>query len=135
MIEKVITLPNRDEMLERLLKVSDNSHLQERFYPILLKQAGQERVLQGIVMMLALAIHDYVEGMPPVMANLMYMQAPDFIDALVSDAETAKESKELSLRGPLRDQVSEDTMSRARAPCETRFRLGLYLFLKSLKLS
>ena len=93
MSEKVITLPNRDEMLERLVKVSDNSHLQERFYPILLKQAGQERVAQGIVMMLALAIHDYVEGMPPVMANLMYMQAPDFIDALVSDPETAKEAK------------------------------------------
>ena len=93
MSEKVITLPNRDEMLKRLLKVSDNSHMQERFYPILLKQAGQERVARGIVMMLALAIHDHVEGMPPVMANLMYMQAPDFIDALVSDAETAKAAK------------------------------------------
>jgi len=93
MSEKVITLPNRDEMLERLLKVDDNSHTQEGFYPILLKQAGQERVAQGIVMMLALAIHNYVEGMPPFMANLMYMLAPDFIDALVSDAETAKEAK------------------------------------------
>ena len=93
MNEKVITLPNRDEMLERLVKVSDNSHLQERFYPILLKQAGQERVALGIVMMLALATHDYVKGMPAVMANLMYMQAPGFIDALVSDPETAKEAK------------------------------------------
>ncbi|MEX2145048.1 MAG: hypothetical protein WD712_01590 [Candidatus Spechtbacterales bacterium] len=93
MSEKVITLPNRDEILARLVKVSDNSHLQERFYPILLKQAGQELVAQGIVMMLVLAIHDYVEGMPPVMANLMYMEAPGFIDALVSDPETAEEAK------------------------------------------
>ena len=92
--EKVITLPNREEMLARLIKVSDNSHLQERFYPILLKVAGQERVPQGIVKMLALAIHDYTEGMPPMIANLMYMQAPGFIDALVTDPEAAKEAKD-----------------------------------------
>src|SRR3989338_1204034 len=93
--QKVIALPNREEMLARLIKVSDNSHLQERFYPILLKAAGQERVPQGIVMMLALAIHDYTEGMPPMMANLMYMQAPGFIDALVTDPEAAQEAKGL----------------------------------------
>lgn len=93
--EKVITLPNREEMLARLIKISDNSLLQERFYPILLKSAGQERVPQGIVMMLALAIHNYTEGMPPVMANLMYMQAPGFIDALVTDPEAAQEAKGL----------------------------------------
>jgi len=93
MNEKVITLPNRDEMLERLLKVSNDSHKQQNFYPILLKKAGQELVAQGVVLMLALAIHDYVEGMPPVMVNLMYMEAPDLIDALVIDAETAEEAK------------------------------------------
>ena len=91
--EKVITLPNREEMLARLIKVSDNSHLQDRFYPILLEAAGQERVPQGIVMMLAFAIHDYTEGMLPMMTNVMYMQAPGFIDALVSDPEAAKEAK------------------------------------------
>ena len=93
--EKVITLPNREEMLARLVKVSDNLHLQERFYPILLESAGQERVPQGVVMMLALAIHDHTEGMPPMMANLMYKQAPGFIDALVTDPEAAKEAKSL----------------------------------------
>lgn len=93
MEERVITLPDQDEMLKRLLKVNDNSHLQEWFYPILLKQAGQECVSQDIVMMLALAIHDYTEGMPPAMANLMYRQVPKFIDALVSDEEIAQEAK------------------------------------------
>lgn len=94
MSEKVIILPNRDEMLARLLKVNDGSHLQERFYPTLLEQAGQERVAQGVVMMLVFAIHDYVEGLPPAMAGLMYKQAPDFIDALVNDPEIAKEAKD-----------------------------------------
>ena len=49
MSRKVITLPNRDEMIERLVKVNDDSRLQERFYPILLKQAGQKYAAQDIV--------------------------------------------------------------------------------------
>src|SRR3989344_5470785 len=94
MSEKIITLPNREEMLQRLLKVNDDSHAQEKFYPILLAEAGRELVAQGVVMMLALAIHDYTEGLPPVMVSLMYMHAPRFIDALVDDVETAKEAKD-----------------------------------------
>src|SRR3989344_4313266 len=93
MSEKVITLPNREEILQRLLWVSDDSDMQERFYPILLKSAGQKRVAQGVVMMLALAIYDYVEGMPPVVANLMYIQAPQFIEALVDDPKVAEQAK------------------------------------------
>ena len=91
--EKVITLPNREEMLARLLKVNDNSHMQEKFYPILLEDAGQKRVALGVVTMLALAIHDYTKGMPPIMASTLYMEAPHFIDALVDDPEAAKEAK------------------------------------------
>ena len=67
MNKKTVTLPDRDEMLKRLLKVSNDSHAQERFYPILLQSAGRVLVAQGVVMMLALAIHDYTEGMPPMM--------------------------------------------------------------------
>lgn len=91
--EKVIILPSREEMLARLLRVNDNSHMQEKFYPILLKDAGQERVALGVVMMLAMAIHDYTKGMPPIMASTLYMEAPHFIDALVDDPEAAKEAK------------------------------------------
>ena len=40
MNDKVITLPDAESMLQRLNKVDDNSHLQERFYPLLLKNAG-----------------------------------------------------------------------------------------------
>ena len=87
--ETVITLPNREEMMERLLKVNDASHLQQKFYPHLLKHAGQERVPHGIVVMLALAINDYTTGMPAIMVNSMYMQATKFIEALVVDPEIA----------------------------------------------
>ena len=92
--DKAITLPNREEMLQRLLKVNNEGHLTEKFYPILLRDAGQQRVGAGVVMMLALAIHDYTEGMPPIMANAMYMKAPEFIDALIDDKEVAKNAKD-----------------------------------------
>lgn len=93
MSEKVINLPNRDDMQRRLLAVDDNSHLQERFYPLLLKHAGEKLVAQGVVMLLALSIHDYTEGMPPMMSGLMYMRADDYVDALVDDTEVADAAK------------------------------------------
>lgn len=93
MNENVITLPSREEMLERLLKVSNVSHVRQKFYPHLLKHAGQERVPQGVVMMLVLAISDYTTGLPSIVANQMYMQAPQFIEALVVDSKTAEEAK------------------------------------------
>ena len=102
MSEKTIVLPTREDMLRRLIAVRDNSHYQERFYPILLKAAGQRRVAQGVVMMFTLAIHDYTQGLPPMMANLVYMDVPEFIDALVDDKEVAEEAKtflEQALKG------------------------------------
>jgi hypothetical protein len=56
------TLPNKDEMLARLIAVDDNSHLQQKFYPRLLKNAGTVKVPMGVVMMLTLAIHDLHGG-------------------------------------------------------------------------
>jgi hypothetical protein len=93
MSEKVITLPEAEEMKRRLLSVDDNSHMQQKFYPILLKQAGQERVGMDVVMMLALAIHDYTEGMPAIMSNMLYMRADEFVDALIEDEDVATEAK------------------------------------------
>lgn len=93
MKERLITLPNREEMLERLKKVNDVDHTRQKFFPVLLKEAGRELLPQGVVMMLAIAIHNYTEGMPSMMSSLMYMSAPMYIDALVSDPEAAEEAK------------------------------------------
>jgi uncharacterized membrane-anchored protein YjiN (DUF445 family) len=93
MNKKKVTLPDRDEMLKRLLKVSSDPHAQNRFYPILLQSAGQELVAHGVVMMIVLAIYDYTNNMSPAMSNLMYMQAPRIIEALVDDEEIATEAK------------------------------------------
>lgn len=80
--EKLITLPDEAEMLERLKAVSDEPHLVERFYPILLKNAGQEKTPQGVELIVALAIYDYVKDLPPVMSALMNMRMEDFVEAL-----------------------------------------------------
>ena len=93
MPDKTFTLPSKDKMLQRLLKVDDNNHFRERFYPKLLREAGSEKVAIGVVMLLQLAIYDYTEGMPPAMGAIMNMRMPDFIDALCPNEEAAKEAK------------------------------------------
>ncbi len=93
MSDKTFNLPAKEEMLQRLLKVDDNSHAQEKFYPLLTKHGGEQRVAMGVVLMLQLAIHDYTQGMPAMMMSLLNMRMNDFIDALCPDAEIAAEAK------------------------------------------
>ncbi len=93
MTDKTFNLPSKEEMLARLLKVDDNGHFQERFYPKLLKEAGQQKVAMGVVMLLQLAIYDYTQGMPAMMVSLLNMRMNDFIDALCPDEEIAAEAK------------------------------------------
>lgn len=100
MNDKVITLPNREEMLKRLLEVKCSSFTQQKFYPILLESAGEKKDAVEVVSMLALAIDDYTEGLPPMISYLMYRQANHFIDALINDAEVAQQARDF-LQGAL----------------------------------
>lgn len=93
-MEKTITLPSKERMLERLIAVNDNTHLKERFYPKLLREAGNQKVAMGVVLMIQLAIHDYAQGMPPSVAVAMQLMVDRLIDALVEDAGVAQEAKE-----------------------------------------
>jgi hypothetical protein len=90
---KVITLPNREEMLKRLLLVDADGYLVEKFYPLLLKDAGRQLVAKGVVMLFIQTLHDYTDGMPPMMWSVMFSRVPDYIDALVDDKEVATEAK------------------------------------------
>lgn len=91
--ETRITLPDAETMMARLKEVSDESHGVERFYPLLTKYAGEERVPMGIIMMLQLAIHDYTNGMPPMMVGMLNMNMERYIDALIIDESAASEAK------------------------------------------
>ncbi|OGJ01311.1 hypothetical protein A3I95_02330 [Candidatus Nomurabacteria bacterium RIFCSPLOWO2_02_FULL_44_12] len=90
-------------MLKRLLSVSNEPHFQERFYPILLESAGGELRAPGVVVMFALAIHDYTEGMPPMIEQSVYMMVPRFVDALIDDKEVAKQAKDFLASATSRD--------------------------------
>lgn len=92
--DKVVTLPGAQEIIERLKKVSDDPYMAEKFYPMIAEEARRELVAQGIVMMLTLKIYDFVaSGYPEVMANLLHMYVPRYIDALVDDKEVAEAAK------------------------------------------
>jgi len=90
---KTINLPSQDEMLQRLLTVDDDNHIQQKFYPMLLQAAGSQKVAVGVVMLLQLAMYDYTESLPPAIGAIMKMQMPSFIDALCPDGEVAKDAK------------------------------------------
>ncbi len=91
--ETRITLPDAETIMSRLKAVNDDSHCVQKFYPLLAKNGGQERVPMGIVMMLQLAVHDYTEGMPPMMVAVLNMNMDGYIDALVPDQDAAAEAK------------------------------------------
>lgn len=93
MSDKVIALPECEEMTAALIGVFDNDHAIQKLYPRICEYlAGQEKVAMGVVMGLTLAIYDYTEGMPPVMSNLVHMYMPNFIEAIVPDEEVRQEA-------------------------------------------
>jgi hypothetical protein len=93
MSDKTFNLPSKEEMLERLLKVDNNPHAQQKFYPMLTKHGGKQTMAMGVVLTLQLAIHDYTQGMPAMMVSLLNMRMNDYIEALCPDEEIAAEAK------------------------------------------
>ena len=91
--ETLITLPDAETMMARLKEVSDEKHYIEKFYPLLTKQAGQERVPIGIVMMLQLTIYEYTKGLPRIIVAMLNMNMERYIDALVLDESAAAQVK------------------------------------------
>lgn len=92
--DKIIILPNKEEMFERLLKVNDTDYNQRKFYPSLLENAGKEKSVQDIVTMFMSIIYKRIPYMK-ITLTLVYRQADDFVDALVDDAEMAQQTKDL----------------------------------------
>lgn len=93
--ETIISLPNKEEMLQRLTALDADPHLQQKLYPLLLKNAGREKYPLGVVILLNLALNDYTENNPPEVAATVSLRAPQFIDALVPDSKKADEVKQL----------------------------------------
>jgi len=95
MNEKVVKLPNHEQIMESLIAIGEDSYMAERFYPSIAQEANRELVGSGVVLMLTLKIEDFMTqgGYPPVMRGIMFMRMPDYIDALVKDPEVNADAK------------------------------------------
>ncbi len=97
-IEVVFKLPDQDEMTKRLFAIGCTQDLRERFFPLLIKHAGEEVNSQKVIELLATAIEDYTQTMPESVIHsiklLMYVNARLFIRALVDDEASAAEIKQ-----------------------------------------
>ena len=89
---KTVIMPIREELLQRLNQVSNNSHLREHLYPLITQAAGRELVGPGVVMMLIQSTADCSVGLPRVVQATTEMFIPAFIKALVDDKEVQNDA-------------------------------------------
>jgi len=96
---KIINLPGATEMEGKMLKINSNHYWKKYFYPLLLQHERRSFANpHSVALLLTNIIYEYVERLPvpfkPVMAKIMCtMHGESFINALVKDAEFAKEVK------------------------------------------
>jgi hypothetical protein len=89
---KTSTLRDAETMLICLRKVSDELHFREGFYPLLTRQAGRRLNGAGVIIVIQMAICDYVRGMPVLMRVLMEKQVDDFAAAIMADREVVRDA-------------------------------------------
>ena len=89
----VVTLPNRDKMMRRLMRVNSDPYLHRNLYPLLLKDAGKEYSGPAIVTILLYALSDFAQG-GRLMAipRILRMNPDDYIKALVEDPQVRREA-------------------------------------------
>lgn len=88
-----VVLPDAEQMMESLKGVMDEPHAVEKLYPRICRDlAGQEKAPEGVCLTLSLALKDYVESLPPVMAPPIYMFAENFIEAIVPDEDACSQA-------------------------------------------
>lgn len=92
MNDKVITLPNEEDIIARLTKVQDDE-LAQKLYKNIAQRAGEEKVAAGIIMIFTLGIYDVCQGYPPMIQGLLLRRIPQWVDALVDDKEVAEAAK------------------------------------------
>lgn len=91
-MEKVFMLPSKEEIMKRLNSLNYDSHLTERFYPLIARNEFQPVNTFGINMIISLALEDYCKEMDTSVKAVMIMLIPQFIDKLIDDDEIKKEA-------------------------------------------
>jgi hypothetical protein len=91
--KKTIVLPQREEMFTRLNEVDLDNYAKDKFFPLLLKEAGNKKVPMGVIILIMLAIHDYADDLGlPFAGDLIMPKVPEIIKALITDEEIQKET-------------------------------------------
>jgi len=98
---KTTTLPEPDEIMQRLTTVNDLHWNIEHFYPLIAKAGGTERAGSGLPLLFELAIADVTDGDP--LASVMRLLVPAWMRAIVDDAEVLAEGLAAfqEINGPL----------------------------------
>lgn len=90
-MSQAIAMPDSNEIMQRLIAVSDEKKTVQDLYPRISEMGGRELLPEGVCIGLTLAIYDvYQTGL---MANMMHGFIPAWIDALVDDKDFAEEAK------------------------------------------
>lgn len=83
------TLPGHNELLRRLMRVSNDPTKVQRFYPHILEYAGRRLEGPGIASVLVRAATEYASGLPPTAIQATNMTLPLYVEAIV-DSERVK---------------------------------------------
>ena len=93
-MRKVVKLPTKDEMLQRLCTAEDALLYEMRLYPMIVPFAEFRTSAEQLVIILFLAMQRHTEGMPKEFAAIEYERIPALIRTLVDDESFFKETKE-----------------------------------------
>lgn len=85
-------LPERDEMMRRLILVHGDDHVIDGLHPYICSRlAGQELAGMGVVNAVLIAVHEYSDG-SPILKVLTEDYIPGFIKALVDDEQVRQDA-------------------------------------------
>jgi len=82
--EVIVTLPNKVEMMKRLITVSDNSDFQKRLYPLFLDGAGRKVHQETVIYAITCSIKEYSDGNSSIEKSTFELMSK-FIEAIVAD--------------------------------------------------
>lgn len=92
---KAIQMLPANEVIARLCTINrQNDDHDMRFYRQIASKLTHEKNGGGVVLVIQLAIYDYVEaeGLPPVIIAALFMNIPDYINALIDDEEVKSDA-------------------------------------------
>lgn len=82
-----VCLADAVDMERSLRDINSIRNLQERFYPLLIQHAGKKMPPMHIILVLTLAIQEYTQGMPSMIASLLEMNGEHYAAAMCGDKE------------------------------------------------